>query len=62
MIIWFDNKKQQTIWWIVLIISIVLGLICNKLFGEDVYSVFLWSSVLWILFGNFILKLLRVGK
>ena len=60
MLIFFDNKKQKYIWRIVLVTSIVLGLICNKLFGGVVYEVFVGFSVFWTILGNFILKLFRI--
>ena len=62
MIILFDNKKQQTIWRIVLVLLGVSIFISNKLFGEDISKIFAVFMGIWVFFGSFILRIFGVGK
>ena len=62
MIIWFDNKKQQTVWRIVLVSSMFLIFISHKLFGDDISKIFVGISAIWVFFGSFILRIFGVGK
>ena len=63
MLIFFDNKKQKYIWRIVIVILGVLTYTSQYFTkDEEIYFPILFGLVMWIILGNFILKLFRVGK
>jgi hypothetical protein len=63
MLIFFDNKKQKYIWRIVIVILGVLTYTSPYFTkDEEIYFPILFGLVMWIILGNFILKLFRVGK
>jgi hypothetical protein len=63
MLIFFDNKKQKYIWRIVLVVwGIIFYLSPYFTESGDISSPIGFGLVMWIILGNFILKLFRVGK
>lgn len=61
MLIFFDSKKQKYIWRIVIVVLGVLTYTSPYFTkDEEIYFPIMFGLGMWIILGNFILKLFRI--